>query len=190
MALLAEMRRCQEELGQRIDARGIKNARRRPAQVVLPVPVEVGDFARTLGTTPLASIDVSGVEPRATHRKPKRRYKTRVRMPSKLDPHLATIEGWLAVEPQITALTIVGRLAAIDPATFGDKQHSIVQRLLKQLRRRAAESVLASSIETRSEKTAAGGDDPAVGQRPPSGSSPPASPEHHRSSECIPAPPR
>jgi hypothetical protein len=50
-------------------------------------------------------------------------------MPSKLDPHLTTIESWLATEPQITALAIARRLAAIDPATFSDEQHSIVQRL-------------------------------------------------------------
>jgi len=60
-----------------------------------------------------------------------------MRMPSKLDPHLATIESWLATEPQITALAIVRRLAAIDPATFGDQQHSIVQRLIRTLRRKA-----------------------------------------------------
>jgi hypothetical protein len=58
-----------------------------------------------------------------------------MRMPSKLDPHLATIEDWLKAEPQITALAILCRLAAIDPDTFGDKQHSIVQRL-KALRRK------------------------------------------------------
>ena len=65
-------------------------------------------------------------------------------MPSKLDPHLVTIENWLAVEPQITALAIVRRLAAFDPSTFGDKQHSIVQRLLRSFRRKAAETVIAS----------------------------------------------
>ena len=32
-------------------------------------------------------------------------------MPSKLDPHIATIEDWLAVQPQLTALAIVGRLS-------------------------------------------------------------------------------
>jgi hypothetical protein len=36
-----------------------------------------------------------------------------MRMPSKLDPHLETIESWLAMEPQITALAIVRRLASI-----------------------------------------------------------------------------
>ncbi len=66
-------------------------------------------------------------------------------MPSKLDPHLAMIESWLAVEPQLTALGIVRRLAEIDPATFGCKQHSIVQRLLRALRRKAAETVIATT---------------------------------------------
>jgi DHA1 family multidrug resistance protein-like MFS transporter len=31
--------------------------------------------------------------------RPKQPYKTRLRMPSKLDPHVATIEAWLAAEP-------------------------------------------------------------------------------------------
>lgn len=150
VALLAEMRRCQEELGQRIDARGIKVARRRPVQAALPIPTAVGDFARTLGTTLLDTVattrnEPSRIEPRATHRKPKRRYKTRVRMPSMLDPHLPAIEGWLAAEPQITALTIVGRLEEIAPAVFGAKQLSIAQRLLRSLRRKAAATVLAAT---------------------------------------------
>lgn len=91
VVLLAEMRRCQEELGQRIDARGVKAARRRALRVVLPVPTEVGDFARMLGTAP----------------------------------------------PDVR------RLATSEPGTFGDKQHSMVQRLLRSLRRRAAETALA-----------------------------------------------
>jgi hypothetical protein len=148
VGLLAEMRRCQEELGSRIDARGIKTARRRPAEATVPVPTEVGDFARTLGTKQPDTADVVRIiEPRATHRKPKRRYKTRMRMPSKLDPHLATIDVWLAAEPAVTALAIVHRLAEIDPSTFGDKQHSIVQRLLRSLRRKAAETALAGATE-------------------------------------------
>jgi hypothetical protein len=147
VALLAEIRSCQEELGQRIDARGIKCARRRPTAVT-PVPTEVGDFARTLGRPPLDAVDVASIEPRATHRKPKRRYKTRMRMPSKLDPHLVTIEDWLTVEPQLTALVIVRRLAAIDPDTFSDKQQSIVQRLLKALRRKATERLTAEMTLT------------------------------------------
>jgi hypothetical protein len=56
-------------------------------------------------------------------------------MPSKLDPHIATIEDWLAAQPQLTALTIVGWLSEKCPEQFGTRQHSIVQRLLRALRK-------------------------------------------------------
>ena len=135
VALLAEIRAAQEELGNRVDRRGVNGALTLPA--VSPLP-DAGNFAKALGKAKAA-------EPRATHRKAKRRYKKRVRMPSKLDPHLATIESWLAAEPQLTALAIVGRLTERDPETFGLKQHSIVQRLLKALRKTAAEKLLAST---------------------------------------------
>ena len=64
-------------------------------------------------------------------------------MPSKLDPHVATIEDWLAVEPQLTALAIAGRLSKKHPEQFGTKQHSIVQRLLRALRKKAAGKFIA-----------------------------------------------
>lgn len=129
LALLAEIRAAQDELGERIGKRGL-------AAAAAPFPADPLRFARSLGTT------AKTAEVRATHRRPKRRYKKRIRMPSKLDPHLVTIESWLATEPQITALAIVRRLATIDPATFSDKQHSIVQRLIRLLRRKATEKVI------------------------------------------------
>jgi hypothetical protein len=129
VALLAEIRAAQDELGERIGKRGL-------AVAAAPLPADPLGFARSLGTT------AKTTEVRATHRQPKRRYKKRIRMPSKLDPYLATIDSWLATEPQITALAIVRRLSAIDPATFGDKQHSIVQRSLRSLRRKATETVI------------------------------------------------
>ena len=64
-------------------------------------------------------------------------------MPSKLDPHIATIEDWLAEQPQLTALGIVGRLGEKYPEEFGTRQHSIVQRLLRALRRKTAEQLVA-----------------------------------------------
>ena len=64
-------------------------------------------------------------------------------MPSKLDPHIAMIEGWLAAQPQLTALAIVGRLSEKYPEEFGTRQHSIVQRLLRALRKKAAEKLIA-----------------------------------------------
>jgi hypothetical protein len=69
-------------------------------------------------------------------------------MPSKLDPHLALIEGWLAAEPWLTAIAIVGRLAELHPDQFGNRQHSIVQRLLRALRKSTAQRFL---VETAAE---------------------------------------
>ncbi|MET4222657.1 hypothetical protein ABIB00_007896 [Bradyrhizobium sp. LB14.3] len=64
-------------------------------------------------------------------------------MPSKLDPHIAVIEGWLAEQPQLTALAIVCRLSEKYPEDFGPTQHSIVQRLLRVLRRKTVKQLLA-----------------------------------------------
>ncbi len=102
--LLAEIRATQDELGNRVDrragqARGLHTAHASTA------PATAATFAKTLGKTATVG------EPRATHRRTRRPYKTRVRMPSKLDPHIAAIEGWLAEQPQLTALAIVGRLS-------------------------------------------------------------------------------
>jgi len=105
VALLAEMRAAQTELGERIDRRAGKMLTR------LPVPSR----AKTLGKTAEAG------EPRGTHRRPKRNYIRRVRTPSMLDPHVATIEGWLVAEPQLTALAIVGRLNERHPEQFCKK---------------------------------------------------------------------
>src|SRR5437762_1616317 len=138
VVLLSEIRAAQEELGRRIDRRGLVAA----SQVQLPIS-NTADFAQTLGKS------IKAGEPRGTHRRAKRKYKTRVRMPSKLDPHLAIIEGWLATEPQLTALAIVGRLAQRDADQFGPKQHSIVQRLLKALRNKAAERLIAATTNSR-----------------------------------------
>jgi hypothetical protein len=168
VVLLAEIRRCQDELGERIVRRGL-------AAAADAGPADPLTFARALGT------NASTGEVRATHRRVKRKYKTRMRMPSKLDPHLATIEGWRAAEPQITALAIVRRLAAIDPQTFGEKQHSIVQRLLKALTRKAGEKVIAeTTAEGREAKIPnAGVGGPAVGLRPPSAPRTPAPLQQH-----------
>jgi hypothetical protein len=139
VALLAEMRAAQAELGERIDRRPGKVAVRLPA----PSPERDAElFARRLGKSAEAS------EPRGTHRRPKRNYVRRVRTPSMLDPHVATIEGWLAAEPQLTALTIIGRLSEAYPEQFCKKQHSIVQRLLRALRKKAADRLMAELAQS------------------------------------------
>ena len=135
IALLAEIRATQEELGNRVDRRaGQARGLQRTCTNTAPATAA---FAKALGKT------VKVGEPRATHRRPHRPYKTRIHMPSKLDPHIAAIEDWLAEQPQLTALAIVGRLGEKYPEEFGTRQHSIVQRLLRTLRRKAAEQLVA-----------------------------------------------
>jgi hypothetical protein len=139
VALLAEMRAAQTELGERIDCRPGKTT----ARLTVPSPpADAATFARKLGRS------VEAGELRGTHRRPKRNYVRRVRTPSMLDPHVTTIDAWLAAEPQLTALAIVGRLSESYPEQFCKKQHSIVQRLLKALRRKAAERLTAQMTLT------------------------------------------
>jgi len=65
----------QKELGDRIACRGLSGAV--PQLMSTPSP-DADTFASEFGT--------AIAETRATHRKPKRKYKTRVRMPSKVSP--------------------------------------------------------------------------------------------------------
>src|SRR5262249_54151156 len=95
-------------------------------------------FAHALGKT------VEAGEQRTIHRRPYTRRKVRARTPSMLDPHVTMIEGWLAAEPQLTGLAIVTRLSEHFRGQFGKPQLSIVQRLLKALRIKAAAQVIAS----------------------------------------------
>ena len=134
VALLAEIRAAQNLLGARLDRRAGKGFHDAASQTA--AAPKTSAFTKTLGKT------IEAGEPRATHRRPKRPYKNRVRMPSMLDQHLAAIEGWLAAEPQMTALAILGRLTERHPDQFGPRQHSIVQRLLRPLRTRAAQQII------------------------------------------------
>jgi len=135
VALLAEIRDAQTELGTRVDARAGKIA---ATSVCAPSP-DAAAFAKGLGKNVLCG------EQRAIHRRLRKPYKKRVRMPSMLDPHIEDIERWLAAEPRLTALVILGRLAERCPGQFGPPQHTIVQRLLKALRRMAAGQLMAAA---------------------------------------------
>ena len=100
VVLLAEMRDAQTELGTRVDCRVGKIAA--PPCALPPAP-DAATFAKGLGKAVLAG------EQRAIHRRLHKPYKTRVRMPSMLDPHVEDIERWLAAEPRVTALVILPR---------------------------------------------------------------------------------
>ena len=130
VALLAEMRAAQAELGTRVDGRAGKIA------VASPAAPDAVTFAKTLGK------EVQCGEQRIIHRRMHKPYKTRVRMPSMLDPHIQDIESWLTAEPRLTALVILGRLVERCPNQFGPPQQTIVQRLLKALRRKAAGALI------------------------------------------------
>ena len=150
VALLAEMRDAQAELGTRVGARTGKLA----AAASPPAPAtNAAAFAKGLGN------DVHLGEQRIIHRRMHKPYKKRMRMPSMLDPHLADIERWLAAEPRLTALAILGRLAERCSEQFGPPQHTIVQRLLRSLRRKATETI----IPRMSEGAAAPAGDPGTG---------------------------
>ena len=89
VALLAEMRDAQKELGTRVDGRAARNA----AAASTPVPAtDAAMFAKGLGK------EVHLGEQRVIHRRMHKPYKTRVKMPSMLDPHLADIERWFAAD--------------------------------------------------------------------------------------------
>ena len=82
-----------------------------------------------------------------------------------LDPHIAEIDGWLAADPQLTAIVILGRLSERQPGEFGPPQHSIVQRLLKTLRTKAAHQLIAGKVEV--DKVATQAVVPAIPVAPP-----------------------
>jgi hypothetical protein len=127
-----------EAAGARVGARAGKLA----AAASLPAPTtNAAAFAKRLGN------DVHLGEQRIIHRRMRKPYKKRMRMPSMLDPHLADIERWLAAEPRLTALAILGRLAEHCSEQFGPSQHTIVQRLLRSLRRKAAETIIPRTAE-------------------------------------------
>ncbi|UPJ68305.1 transposase family protein [Bradyrhizobium sp. 191] len=115
VALLAEMRDAQAELGTRVDAR----AGRLAAATSPPAPTKTAAaFAKGLGN------DLHLGEQRIIHRRMRKPYKKRMRMPSMFDPHLANIERWLTAEPRLTALAILGRLAEQCPEQFGLRRRS------------------------------------------------------------------
>lgn len=89
VALLAEMRDAQTELGTRVAARAGKLT----AAANPPAPVtNTAAFAKGLGS------DVHRGEQRIIHRRIRKPYKKRMRMPSMLDPHLANTLGEIISE--------------------------------------------------------------------------------------------
>jgi hypothetical protein len=130
--LLAEVRAAQLELGHRVDRRAASSPASSATRAVEPT----SKFASELG---------KGMErggQRTIHRRPYHRRKPVPQRPSMLDAYAPTINGWLAVEPHISAIVILARLSNLAPAMFARQQRRTVQRVLRDWRGRAARTLL------------------------------------------------
>ncbi|MCA1480714.1 MULTISPECIES: integrase catalytic domain-containing protein [Bradyrhizobium] len=136
VALLAQMRDAQNELGKRVDQRAGK-----PAMTVAPVQSDLTAFARELGD------GWKQGEQRGIHRRRYVRRKPAPRRPSMLDPYIPMIEEWLAAAPHLSAVDLLSRLAAHAPGQFSGHQRRTVQRLVKNWRSKVARQLI-SSTET------------------------------------------
>jgi hypothetical protein len=134
VALLAQMRAAQDELGRRVDQRGrIANTAAVPAQSNVTI------FARGLGE------DWKDGEQRIIHR---RRYVRRKPIPpraSMLDPYLPMIEEWLAMAPHLSAVDVLVQLAKEVPDRFGKGQLRTMQRLVRKWRAKAARDLISNA---------------------------------------------
>ena len=128
--LLAEIRAAQEELGRRVDRRGLE------ASAGEPIIVDVERFAASLK----AAWRVG--EQRPTHRRPYRRRKLMPRRACMLDDHEAQVRAWLDAEPALSAQAILTRLIAAVPGRFTEKQLRTVQRTVRSWRGEIARSLL------------------------------------------------
>jgi hypothetical protein len=104
VALLAEMRKAQTELGQRVDRRAGT-----AAAAAAPEQRDTAIFVRRLGE------HWKKGEQRAIHRRPYVRRKPVIARPSMLDPHVPSIEEWLATPHTCRRSTYSSALGSVCP---------------------------------------------------------------------------
>ena len=156
VALLAEVRAAQHQLGNRVDRRpgsgpapGVVDGSGHempdppttpPTQAVstgdASTPETTAEFAQRLGK------GVARGERRAIHRRAYVRRQPIPRRPSMLDAHVPEIEAWLAAEPHLSGSQILARLSARAGEAFTDKQLRTVQRLVRTWRGKVARQLL------------------------------------------------
>lgn len=134
IALLAEVRAAQHDLGHRVDRRAGSVA----ADRLLATP-PTADFVASLGK------DSNRGEQRAIHRRPYIRRQPLPRRTSMMDAYAARIDGWLTLEPHLSAAKILARLRDLAPSTFTDHQSRTVQRIVRTWRGTAARRLLDSA---------------------------------------------
>ncbi len=120
--LFAGIRAAQDDLGKRVDRRGLN------AKPEEPVVIDLTRFAANLETAWQAG------EIRPTHRRPYRRTKPYPKRPSMLDPFEAQIRAWLEADMTLSAAEVLQRLISAEPARFTKKSERTVQIAVKAWR--------------------------------------------------------
>ena len=120
--LFTGIRVAQEELGKRVDRRGLNIRSEEPGAI------DLQHFAASLKTAWQAG------EIRPTHRRPYRRTKPYPKRPSMFEPYEAQIRAWLEAEPAISSATVLQRLMGADQSRFKKKSLRMVQKVVKAWR--------------------------------------------------------
>ena len=128
--LFAGIRAAQEELGRRVDRRGL-NARSEE-----PLAVDLQRFTLSLKTAWQVG------EKRPTHRRPYRRTKPYPKRPSMLEPFEPQIRAWLEADPALSAASVLQRLMSADPSRFTQKSLRTVQMAVKAWRIETAGQII------------------------------------------------
>jgi hypothetical protein len=137
VALLAQMREAQNELGERVDQRAGT-----PGMTVRPLHSDLVTFVRELGD------NWNRGEQRIIHRRRYVRRKPVPRRPSMLDPYGSLIEEWLTAAPHLSAIEILSRLKGHASDRFGNSQRRTVQRLVRNWRLNAGRQLISSAEVT------------------------------------------
>jgi hypothetical protein len=125
VVLFAEIRAAQEELGRRVDRRGVDGG------------AEAHNAPQALDSPNIEVRKTSG-EQRTIHRRPYIRRKPLPRRPKMLDAYETQVRDWLKLEPGLTAVDMLRRLQDMAPAgTFTAKHLRTVQRALETWRAEA-----------------------------------------------------
>ena len=128
--LLAEIRTAQEELGKRVDARGMSAGRSEP-----PAPIDLAQFTASL------KVAWSAGERRPTLRRRYVRVKPVVRT-SMLVAVRDQLLAWLEAKPALSAVDALERLRGLHPDRFSAEHLRAVQRFMKVRRLTMAREVL------------------------------------------------
>ena len=120
--LFAGIRAAQEELGRRVDRRGMT------AKPEEPIEIDLQRFAANLESAWQAG------ETRPTHRRPYRRTKPYPKRSSMLDSYEMQIRAWIEADPTTSAAAVLQRLMNADPSRFTKKSERTVQIAVKAWR--------------------------------------------------------